>query len=86
MSLSIQQKLFLLLSGLTIAVLVAVLWAVNSTASTTIREDVLADFKQTQGFFQIEQSLRYDRLVESAYLIQENSTFKANVQLNDPLL
>jgi class 3 adenylate cyclase len=84
MQFSIQQKLFFLLCGLTVVVLVAVLLAVNSTASTTIREDVLSGFKQTQGFFKVEQNLRYDRLVESAYLIQENSTFKANVELNDP--
>lgn len=84
MSFSIQQKLFFLLSGLTIVVLIIVLLAVNSTATSTIRQEVLTNFKQTQGFFQIEQNLRYDRLVESAYLIQENSTFKANVQINDP--
>ena len=29
------------------------------------------------------QALIYDRLVESCYLIGQNSTFKANVSLND---
>lgn len=65
-------------------VLFAVLSAVNRTFSETINEEVVLDFEQLQGFFQLQQSLRYDRLVESAYLISLNATFQANVQLRDP--
>ena len=41
-------------------------------------------FIQTQKVFRAAQKLRYDRLIESAYLLAENSTFKANLELNDP--
>ena len=84
MSLNLQTKLFLVLSGLTILVLVIVLFAVNRVATNSITQEVVADFDQTQGFFQRSRTLRYDRLIESAFLIQENSTFKANMDLNDP--
>ncbi len=84
MKLRISTKLIILLIGLTVVVLVAVLTAVNSTFSKTINEDIVLDFGQLQGFFKQQQNLQYDRLVESAYLISENSTFKANVQTNDP--
>ena len=84
MSLNLQTKLLLALSGLTILVLVLVLYAVNSVATSSITQEVVADFEQTQGFFQRTQNLRYDRLVESAFLIQENSTFKATLDLDDP--
>jgi len=84
LKLRISTKLIILLIGLTVVVLVAVLTAVNSTFSKTINEDIVLDFGQLQGFFKQQQNLQYDRLVESAYLISENSTFKANVQTNDP--
>ena len=79
----LQTKLFLLLSGLTISVLFVVLLAVNQISSSTIEEKVLIDFKQLQSFFKSQQALRYDRLVESASLIGENSTFKGNVLTRD---
>ena len=82
--LNIQTKLFLLLSGLTISVLFVVLVAVNQISSSTIEQKVLLDFKQLQSFFKNQQALRYDRLAESASLIGENSTFKGNVQTEDP--
>jgi class 3 adenylate cyclase len=82
--LNIQTKLFLLLSGLTISVLFVVLVAVNQVSSNTIEQKVLLDFKQLQNFFKNQQALRYDRLAESASLIGENSTFKGNVQTEDP--
>ncbi len=84
MSLRISTKLIILLIGLTLIVLVAVLTAVNNTFSKTLNEDIVLDFSQLQGFFQQQQNLRYDRLVESAYLVSENSTFKANVETQDP--
>ena len=84
MNLRISTKLIILLVGLTLAVLVSVLTAVNSTFSKTINENIVQDFSQLQGFFKQQQNLRYDRLVESAYLISENSIYKANVELNDP--
>jgi|TARA_R100000541_G_scaffold38667_5_gene46501 class 3 adenylate cyclase len=61
-----------------------VLTAVNNTFSKTLNEDIVLDFSQLQGFFKQQQTLQYDRLVESAYLISENSNFKANVELDDP--
>lgn len=64
--------------------LVAVLSAVNNTFSKTLNEDIFLDFSQLQGFFKQQQNLQYDRLVESSYLISENSNYKANVELNDP--
>jgi class 3 adenylate cyclase len=84
LSLRISTKLIILLIGLTLIVLVTVLTAVNNTFSKTLNEDIVLDFSQLQGFFKQQQTLQYDRLVESSYLISENSTYKANVELNDP--
>lgn len=84
MNLRISTKLIILLVGLTLVVLITVLSAVNNTFSKTLNEDIVLDFSQLQGFFKQQQSLQYDRLVESAYLISENSNYKANVELNDP--
>lgn len=84
MNLRISTKLILLLVGLTLIVLVAVLSAINSTFSRTLNEDIFLDFSQLQGFFKQQQNLQYDRLVESSYLISENSNYKANVELHDP--
>lgn len=84
MNLRISTKLIILLIGLTLIVLVTVLTAVNNTFSKTLNEDIVLDFSQLQGFFKQQQTLQYDRLVESSYLISENSTYKANVELNDP--
>ncbi len=82
-SLNIRTKLFLILSGLTIVVLLVVLTAVNRVSSTTIRQDIVEDFAQLQSFFRTQQSLTYDRHLESAILLAENSTFKANVSTKD---
>lgn len=84
MNLRISTKLIILLIGLTLVVLITVLTAVNNTFSKTLNEDIVLDFSQLQGFFKQQQTLQYDRLVESAYLISENSNFKANVELDDP--
>jgi class 3 adenylate cyclase len=84
MRLNIQTKLFFLLAGLTAVILVGVLFVINQTVSDKIEDNVIADFNRTQAFFQKEQVLIYDRLVESCYLIGENSIFKANVALEDP--
>ncbi|MFY0685407.1 MAG: HAMP domain-containing protein [Balneola sp.] len=84
MNLRISTKLIILLIGLTLIVLVTVLSAVNNTFSKTLNEDIFLDFSQLQGFFKQQQNLQYDRLVESSYLISENSNYKANVELNDP--
>jgi class 3 adenylate cyclase len=72
------------LIGLTLIVLVTVLSAVNNTFSKTLNEDIVLDFSQLQGFFKQQETLQYDRLVESSYLISENSNYKANVELSDP--
>lgn len=79
----IQLKLFFLLSGLTIVVLSAVLVAVNSISSKTIREDVYANFENLQEIFRQQQSLRYQRILDAASLVTENPAFKANVELKD---
>jgi class 3 adenylate cyclase len=84
LNLRISTKLIILLIGLTLVVLITVLTAVNNTFSKTLNEDIVLDFSQLQGFFKQQQTLQYDRLVESAYLISENSNFKANVELDDP--
>ncbi|HHM02539.1 MAG TPA: HAMP domain-containing protein [Caldithrix abyssi] len=84
MRVSIQNKLFLALTGLTLMVLAGVLYAVTTILAREIEKDVIAGFRNTQQIFREQQSLIYDRLVESSYLISENSTFKANVTLADP--
>lgn len=84
MKFNISTKLIALLIGLTLSVLVVVISAINNVFSNTINENVVLDFAQLRGFFKVQQNLQYDRLAESAYLISENSLFKANVNLNDP--
>ena len=84
MKINIQTKLFIALAGLTILILTGVLFLVTETISEQIEEKVILDFNNTQRVFSQQQSLVYDRLVESSILIGENSTFKANVQLQDP--
>ena len=83
MKLNIQTKLFLLLSGLAVVVLTIVIYVINQTMTEKISEKIINDFRYTQTVFQKEQSLRYDRLIETATLIGENSVFKANLDLND---
>ncbi len=84
MKFKISTKLIALLLGLTLAVLVVVITAINNVFSRTINENVVLDFAQLRGFFKVQQNLQYDRLAESAYLISVNSNFIANVSLNDP--
>lgn len=84
MRFNIRTKLFILLAGLTAVILAGVLFALTRLTSDNIENKVVSDFKQTQTFFQKQQSLIYDRLVESCFLIGQNSTFKANVELRDP--
>ena len=84
MRFSIQQKLFILLAGLSTAVLLGVLYSISQKLEAEILKKVASDSRQTQRNFAKEQTLRYDRLIESATLIGENSTFKGNVQVNDP--
>jgi len=83
MKLNIQTKLFLLLSGLAVVLLIIVIYVINQTMTEKISEKIINDFRYTQTVFQKEQSLRYDRLIETATLIGENSVFKANLDLND---
>jgi len=84
MRISIRTKLFMLLSGLTTIIVLGALVVITQTVSSTIEQKVLSDFNKTRSFFAKQQRLIYDRLVESCYLIGENSTFKANVELQDP--
>ena len=84
MKISIQVKLFLILAGLTVIIVGGVLFALTNTLTTKIEQQILSDFQATQYFFHQQQNMVYDRLVESCYLIGENSIFKANVALEDP--
>lgn len=84
MKLSIQTKLFITLAGLTIIILGGVLFLVTDTLTKKIEEKIISDFNNTQRVFSELQFLVYDRLIETCGLIGENSTFKANVGLNDP--
>jgi len=84
MRINIQSKLFILLVGMTALILVGVLYAITLTVSEQIEERIISNFNERQAFFQKQQSLIFDRLAESCYLIGENSTFKANVELDDP--
>ena len=84
MRINIKTKLFLLLVGMTVVVLTGVLYVITMTVSQKIEQKIIDDFNKTQSYFQKQQTLIFDRLVESCYLIGENSTFKANVELQDP--
>lgn len=84
MKINIQTKLFAILAGLTIIMLGVLLYLVTQTMTDKIGQKIISDFKNTQQVFTEQQRLVYDRLVESSFLIGENSTFKANVSLNDP--
>jgi class 3 adenylate cyclase len=81
--LNIQTKLFLLLAGLTSVTLLSVSLIIGYSTAEKVEEDILDDFEQLQTFFKTQQSLRYDRLLESAYLIAENSNFKGSFQTGD---
>jgi class 3 adenylate cyclase len=84
MRINIQTKLFVLLVGITVLILTGVLYVITVTVSEMIEERIISNFNDRQAYFQKQQSLVFDRLAESCYLIGENSTFKANVELNDP--
>ena len=84
MRLSIRKKLFILLAGFTAVVLVVVLLVLRARLESAIEAKITADFTNTQVNFHKELVLRYNHLLESALLIGENSTFKANVTLEDP--
>lgn len=84
MRLNIQSKLFILLVGMTALILAGVLYAITLTVSEMIEERIISNFNERQAYFQKQQSLIFDRLAESCYLIGENSTFKANVEIDDP--
>jgi class 3 adenylate cyclase len=84
MQINIQSKLFILLVGMTALILAGVLYAITLTVSERIEQRIISNFNERQTYFQKQQSLVFDRLAESCYLIGENSTFKANVELDDP--
>jgi class 3 adenylate cyclase len=84
MRFNIQAKLFALMVGMTALILSGVLYIITITVSQMIEERIISNFNDRQAYFQKQQSLVFDRLAESCYLIGENSTFKANVELNDP--
>jgi HAMP domain-containing protein len=81
MRLNIQTKLSILLAGLAAALLIAVVYAISLTLSTTIKEKVVSDFRRTQNALQKIRQERYERLIDVASVIGQNSTFKANVEI-----
>jgi len=83
MSFSIRKKLFVLLAGLTAVVLTGVLSSVSSKLGEAILKKVEHDFKQSDVAFKRERKLRAEKLLESATLFGESTSFKANVKLND---
>jgi len=80
----LQTKVFAVLAGLTTFVSVVIIGLTTFTLNTKLKEKIGFDFNQHQKIFQNYLGLEFDRLVEAATLIGENSTFKANVELNDP--
>ena len=83
MSFSIRNKLFVLMAGLTAVVLTGVLSSVSSKLGEAILKKVEHDFKQSDVAFKRERKLRAEKLLESATLFGESTSFKANVKLND---
>ena len=81
---SIRIKLFVLLAGLTAAVLGGALYAITETLESDIKRKILFDFEQHQAAFTKEERLRYERLAAVAKLITENGAFKAAISLDDP--
>jgi class 3 adenylate cyclase len=81
---SIRIKLFVLLTGLTAAVLGGALYAITETLESDIKRKILFDFEQHQAAFTKEERLRYERLAAVAKLITENGAFKAAISLDDP--
>jgi len=65
-------------------VVAGVLTLVSHTLTEEIEKKVRFDFRQSDLTFSREQSLRYTNLRDAADLIGENSTFIANVELNNP--
>lgn len=49
-----------------------------------VLQKVIADFDKTRDFFYRQETLVYDRLVESCLLIGQNPAFKANLALAHP--
>jgi len=84
MKFSIRSKLFLLLTGLAAVVLAGVLTSVSHTLTAAISNKITTDFRRSDLTFRREQSLQYTNLRDAADLIGENSTFIANVELDDP--
>ena len=83
MSFSIRKKLFVLLAGLAALVIAGVLSSVSSKLGEAILEKVEHDFTQSDVSFKRERKLHAEKLLESATLFGESTSFKANVKLND---
>ena len=60
-----------------------VLTSVSKDMSEAIEAKVEYDFRQSNEIFRREQKLRYDSLLDAAWLIGENTSFKGNVKLKD---
>jgi len=79
----INIKLILLIGLFVISLLTGALFTVSNLVNRNVRTDILSNFNQQQRALSQMQSLIYDRLVESCFLIGQNSAFKANVSLKD---
>jgi class 3 adenylate cyclase len=81
MKLGINIKLFFVLLGFTSVIVFGITTVMSRVQEQSVSSKVLSDFYHAQMIGKKEQLLRYERLLESASLIVENSTFKANVAL-----
>jgi class 3 adenylate cyclase len=81
MKLGINIKLFLVLLAFTLLVVVGIVSMTSRMMENAVSSKIISDFYHAQTIGKKEQLLRYERLLESASLIVENSTFKANVSL-----
>ncbi|MBP6185546.1 MAG: HAMP domain-containing protein [Saprospiraceae bacterium] len=83
-SISIRTRLILLIALTTIGILMSILFVVYRNVHNEVLQKVIADFDKTRDFFYRQETLVYDRLVESCLLIGQNPAFKANLALAHP--
>lgn len=81
---SIRTRLILLITVISCGLLGGILMVVYGNLNSAVQTKVVDDFEKTQNFFNRQELLIYDRLIESAWLIGQNPAFKANVSLGHP--
>ncbi len=78
---SIRTRLILLIAITATGILISILFIVYRNVHNEVLQKVIADFDKTRNHFYKQETLVYDRLVESCLLIGQNPAFKANVSL-----